>query len=272
MALRWAVDSRSHWHATSSSPQTMPSSGCQSQKGLIAGSAGVHRLPRQIGLKPAMGYLLTGRHSSAARAFELSLVNDVVRCPHYAKRPKVILKTSWCTLAVRATKASSMQGLDHSLRDAFNRTYPEEMARRASLDAIEGPRAFSESAHQDGRANNLKGTSDHRLNRLLDDDLGPSPKEGSALTRSMKDSMFATQRNGSSNLTGSRELSRTPLQLTSSYTYRCARRYLSPKRERGSACWGRIRAYYYKLINLSTRLIMARSPINPMRMSVIKLV
>ena len=28
-------------------------------------------LPRQIGLKPAMGYLLTGRHFSAARAFEL---------------------------------------------------------------------------------------------------------------------------------------------------------------------------------------------------------
>ena len=29
-------------------------------RGLIAGSAGVHRLPRQIGLKPAMGYMLTG--------------------------------------------------------------------------------------------------------------------------------------------------------------------------------------------------------------------
>ena len=47
------------------------------RRGLIAGSAGVHRLPRQIGLKPAMGYMLTGRHFSAARAYELGLVNEV---------------------------------------------------------------------------------------------------------------------------------------------------------------------------------------------------
>ena len=48
------------------------------RRGLIAGGVGVHRLPRQIGLKPAMGYLLTGRHMSASRAFELGLVNEVV--------------------------------------------------------------------------------------------------------------------------------------------------------------------------------------------------
>jgi len=48
------------------------------RRGLIAGAAGVHRLPRQIGLKPAMGYMLTGRHIPAARAYELGLVNQVV--------------------------------------------------------------------------------------------------------------------------------------------------------------------------------------------------
>ena len=46
--------------------------------GLAALAGGVHRLPRQIGLKPAMGYLLTGRHMSASRAYELGLVNQVV--------------------------------------------------------------------------------------------------------------------------------------------------------------------------------------------------
>ena len=116
------------------------------KRGLIAGSAGVHRLPRQIGLKPAMGYLLTGRHFSATRAFELGLVNDVVPLTALRETTEGYVEDilQCAPLAVRATKALSMQGLNHSLRDAFNRTYPEEMARRASLDAIEGPRAFSE--------------------------------------------------------------------------------------------------------------------------------
>ena len=116
------------------------------KRGLIAGSAGVHRLPRQIGLKPAMGYLLTGRHFSAARAFELGLVNDVVPLATLRETTERYVEDilQCAPLAVRATKALSMQGLDHSLRDAFNRTYPEEVARRSSLDAIEGPRAFSE--------------------------------------------------------------------------------------------------------------------------------
>ena len=43
------------------------------RRGLIAGGVGVHRLPRQIGLKPAMGYMLTGRHMPAQRAYERSL-------------------------------------------------------------------------------------------------------------------------------------------------------------------------------------------------------
>ncbi len=47
------------------------------RRGLIAGSMGVHRLPRQVPLKAAMGYLLTGCHMTAQRAFELGLVNEV---------------------------------------------------------------------------------------------------------------------------------------------------------------------------------------------------
>ncbi len=115
-------------------------------RGLIAGSAGVHRLPRQIGLKPAMGYLLTGRHFSAQRAYELGLINEVV--------PKAkLLETvqgyvddilRCAPLAVRATKACAMQGLDHPLHAAFEKTYPEEQLRRNSADALEGPRAFAE--------------------------------------------------------------------------------------------------------------------------------
>lgn len=117
------------------------------RRGLIAGGGGVHRLPRQIPLKLAMGYLLSGRHMSAARAAELGLVNDVV--------PRSELEScvagwvddilSCAPLAVRATKQAAMQGLEHaSLWEAWDRDYAWELRRRASDDAREGPLAFSE--------------------------------------------------------------------------------------------------------------------------------
>jgi crotonobetainyl-CoA hydratase/dehydration protein DpgD len=116
------------------------------RRGLIAGSAGVHRLPRQIGLKPAMGYMLTGRHMSAQRAYELGLVNEVV--------PKEELLTTTegyvndilrcAPLSVRATKEASMRGLDYPLAQAFYTPYESEQKRLQSQDSLEGPRAFAE--------------------------------------------------------------------------------------------------------------------------------
>ena len=87
------------------------------RRGLIAGSAGGHRLPRQIGLKPAMGYMLTGRHMTAQRAYELGLVNQVVPMERLDQTVEEwgsdILRCA--PLAVRATKQAAMCGLDHSL-------------------------------------------------------------------------------------------------------------------------------------------------------------
>ncbi|MDG1205693.1 MAG: enoyl-CoA hydratase-related protein [Pseudomonadales bacterium] len=116
------------------------------RRGLIAGSAGVHRLPRQIGLKPAMGYLLTGRHMTAQRAYELGLVNEVV--PMDQLKDTVdgyvadILRCA--PLAVRATKQASMRGLDSTLAEAYYQPYESELIRRDSEDAQEGPKAFTE--------------------------------------------------------------------------------------------------------------------------------
>src|SRR5262245_4706327 len=46
--------------------------------GLMAAAGGVHRLPRMIPQKLAMGMMLTGRHISAAEAARLGIVNEVV--------------------------------------------------------------------------------------------------------------------------------------------------------------------------------------------------
>ncbi len=121
------------------------------RRGLIAGGVGVHRLPRQIGLKVAMGYLLTGRHMSAARAYELGLVNEVVPAEQLDECVsgwvEDILRCA--PLAVRATKEAAMRGLDTNLRDAFQARYPAEEARADSADALEGPRAFAEKRTPD---------------------------------------------------------------------------------------------------------------------------
>jgi crotonobetainyl-CoA hydratase/dehydration protein DpgD len=116
------------------------------RRGLMAGSAGVHRLPRQIGLKAAMGYMLTGRHMSAERAYQLGLVNQVVPRDQLddavAEWVADILRCA--PLAVRATKEAAMRGLDYPLAQAYYTAYEADRRRQHSDDALEGPRAFSE--------------------------------------------------------------------------------------------------------------------------------
>ncbi|MDP6345397.1 MAG: enoyl-CoA hydratase-related protein [Alphaproteobacteria bacterium] len=125
------------------------------RRGLIAGAAGVHRLPRQIGLKPAMGYMLTGRHIPAARAYELGLVNQVVPRDRLdeavAEWVADILRCA--PLAVRATKEAAMRGLDHPLPQAYYTAYPANRRLENSQDVLEGPRAFAEKRppHWTGR-------------------------------------------------------------------------------------------------------------------------
>ena len=120
--------------------------------GLFAGAGGVLRLPRMIGMKRAMGMMLTGRHVPAAEGLELGFVNEVVKggneeCLAAAKKwADLILDCG--PMSIRATKQSAMQGTYHEgdLQTAF-----ESQSKLTAVDAlfksedfIEGPRAFSE--------------------------------------------------------------------------------------------------------------------------------
>lgn len=121
------------------------------RRGLIAGAAGVHRLPRQIGLKQAMGYMLTGRHMSANRGLELGLVNSVVPADQLdAEVEEWVQDILRCApLAVRATKQAAMAGLDMPLPQAFYNKYDSEEIRQRSADSLEGPLAFAEKRPPD---------------------------------------------------------------------------------------------------------------------------
>ena len=116
------------------------------RRGLIPFAGGVHRLPRQMPLKIAMGYLLTGRSMTSARAYELGLVNAVV--PSTGLDDEV---TRWvddilacAPLAVSSIKQCVTVGMQRGLPDAMAAEYPLEVMRRASSDSREGPRAFAE--------------------------------------------------------------------------------------------------------------------------------
>lgn len=114
--------------------------------GLIAAAGGVHRLPQQIPLKQAMGMLLTGRQVSAAEAFRMGLVNEVVPGEELmaaAERwANQILECS--PLSIRLTKEAVYAGLSLSLDEAMQRDRPLMERLLSSQDFIEGPKAFAE--------------------------------------------------------------------------------------------------------------------------------
>jgi enoyl-CoA hydratase/carnithine racemase len=117
--------------------------------GAIAVAGGLHRLVRQIGLKAAMGYMLTGAPMSAAEALNLGLINEVAPVETFGATVQ-----RWCDailacapLAIQATKEVVMRGLDEpDLASALRRqrTYPGYERWWQAEDTREGPRAFAE--------------------------------------------------------------------------------------------------------------------------------
>jgi enoyl-CoA hydratase/carnithine racemase len=114
--------------------------------GLMAAAGGVHRLPRHIPLKIAMGMLLTGKPITAAEAYRLGLVNEVVPGKELVAAAERWARTiAECSpLSVQATKQAALAGLGKPLEEAFSARYPAVDRLWASEDALEGPRAFAE--------------------------------------------------------------------------------------------------------------------------------
>ncbi len=114
--------------------------------GLAALAGGIHRLPRQIGLKHAMGMLLTGRRVGAAEGQALGFVNEVVPLPELpaAARRWADRILECAPLSVRASKQAALGGLDRPLEEAMRGHYDLLREMVKSEDFVEGPRAFAE--------------------------------------------------------------------------------------------------------------------------------
>jgi enoyl-CoA hydratase/carnithine racemase len=114
--------------------------------GLMAAAGGVHRLPRHIPLKVAMGMLLTGTHITAQRAYELGIANEVVPLkdlmPAAHRWAGQIMECS--PLAVQGSKEAALTGLGIPVEQAMAKRYEGQVRLFKSKDAIEGPLAFSQ--------------------------------------------------------------------------------------------------------------------------------
>ena len=126
----------------------------EARVGLAATAGGLHRLPRQIGLKPALGMILTGRRVQADEALQLGIVNEVVPGPELldcARRwAQQIIECA--PLSIRTSLDVVNRGLaEASLELAASADYASVKALYASADAQEGPRAFAEKRKPEWR-------------------------------------------------------------------------------------------------------------------------
>jgi crotonobetainyl-CoA hydratase len=123
--------------------------------GLAALAGGVHRLPRTIGTKRAMGMLLTGRHVPAREGYELGFVTALApEGQALAEARKWAAQILECSpMSLRATKQAAMQGLNIADLATAMKVEFEAVARmRGSHDWVEGPKAFSEKRKPNWRA------------------------------------------------------------------------------------------------------------------------
>jgi len=117
--------------------------------GLAALAGGLHRLPREIGQKKALGMILTGRRVSAAEGHSLGFVNEVVKAGDAVNGAKrwaaQILECS--PMSIRASKEAVTRGMmEPSVMAALEnqRNYEAVRAMFKSDDFREEPMAFAQ--------------------------------------------------------------------------------------------------------------------------------
>jgi len=114
--------------------------------GLVPRAGGVHWLVRHIPLKPALGYLLTGRSFGAQEALRLGLVNEVVPAAQLMDAARAWARDiARCgPVAVQAIKQAAYEGLGLTYEEAVAKRYARWEQVLPSEEWREGLSAFAE--------------------------------------------------------------------------------------------------------------------------------
>jgi enoyl-CoA hydratase/carnithine racemase len=115
--------------------------------GLAALAGGLHRLPRAIPVKRAMGMILTARHVPAAEGYELGFVTELVAEGEAVNAAKAFAaQIEECSpVSIRTSLDVVRRGLEYAdVQDAMKMSYDSVKTLWGSEDMIEGPLAFSE--------------------------------------------------------------------------------------------------------------------------------
>jgi len=116
------------------------------KRSLVAGAGGLFRLPRAIGMAPALEVIMTGDPLSAQRAWQLGMVNQVVPAAEVMSAARALADRVMANapLAVQASRRVAVRAfMDED--DALWQASGSEFAGIAKTeDYREGPRAFIE--------------------------------------------------------------------------------------------------------------------------------
>ena len=82
----------------------------ESQLGLLPGAGGTQRLPRQVGVQPALDMMLTGKQIAAKKALKMGLVDDVVP-------PSILIETAAELALSRIGRKPKPESFIDQLRD-----------------------------------------------------------------------------------------------------------------------------------------------------------
>ena len=115
--------------------------------GVVALAGGIQRITHELGLKRAMGLLLTGATLEAGDALQMGVVNEVVEGDALDGALRLAETILACSpLAVRATKEAAMASLALPLTSSVLEVWTRPAVQQAigSQDAQEGRNAFIE--------------------------------------------------------------------------------------------------------------------------------
>jgi enoyl-CoA hydratase len=118
----------------------------EAKRGLIAGAGGLIRMPKRLPIAVALELAMTGDSISAARAFELGLVNRVVPADVVLEEAISLADriAANAPLAVRYSKSVMKQAAEVSEAEGWKLNAEAVGVVFSSADAMEGPIAFAE--------------------------------------------------------------------------------------------------------------------------------